>query len=88
MEWIVTRLVVATTGEMHRVSGVAGGGSGLVDMVRRGPAVLEGPIELNLRDLLDLVRKGHLWAAVAASVGSTSMSSRAGSNRPTALSRP
>ena len=69
MEWIVTRLVVATTGEMHRVSGVAGGGSGLVDMVRRGPAVLEGPIELNLRDLLDFVRRGLLWAAIAASIG-------------------
>ena len=38
-------------------------------MVWCGPGVLEEPIELSLRDLLDFVRQGVLWAAVAATIG-------------------
>ncbi len=45
------------------------GGEDAIGIVLRGPMMMDEPIELSLRDLLDFVRQGLLWALLMAVVG-------------------
>jgi len=64
----VTRLAADAIGPCHRVT-LVDGGAGAIGMVRRGSTLMEEPIELSLRDLFDFVRRGLVWALLAAAVG-------------------